>query len=127
MTIRDKYIKLFVKFLKKEKLIGNDEMRDYFNKYVKPTCSKGCLPYSWFNSVVGEKFKLEEKYWFFIEEIFVEDIMKLFRSNNYTRDIDENDLRQQIKKKMRHYEVMGFCCKMLHKSFSVVLMDFYNL
>ena len=70
MTIRDKYIKLFVKFLKKEKLIGDDEMRDYFNNYVKPTYSKGCLPYSWLNSLVGEKLKLEEKYWFFIEEIF---------------------------------------------------------
>ena len=127
MTIRDKYIKLFVKFLKKEKLIGNDEIRDYFNKYVKSIYSKGFLPYSWFNSVVGEKLKLEEKYWFFIEEIFVEDIMKLFRSNPYIRGMDENYLRQQIKNKMRHYEVIGFCGKMLHKSFSDIRMDFYNL
>lgn len=127
MTIKEKYIKLFIKFLKKEKLMNNKEVYEYFIRYIKCSYSNGFLPYCWLNSSIGKKYNIEDKYLCFIEEVFVEDIMKLFRSNLYTQEIDENEIRNDIKYQMRHSSVITYCGEMLHKSFRTVLMDFYKL
>ena len=74
-----------------------------------------------------KKYNIEDKYLCFIEEVFVEDIIKLFRLNLYTQEIDENEIRNDIKFQMRHNSVMSYCKEMLHKSFRTVLMDFYKL
>jgi hypothetical protein len=127
MTNKEKYIKLFIKFLKKEKLMNNKEIYEYFIKYINCSFSNGFLPYCWLNSLIGKKYNIEDKYLSFIEEVFIEDIIKLFHSNLYWQEIDENEIRNDIKFQMRHNSVMSYCKEMLHKSFRTVLTDFYNL
>ena len=127
MTNKEKYIKLFIKFLKKEKLMNNKEIYEYFIKYINCSYSNGFLPYCWLNSLIGKKYDIEDKYLCFIEDVFVEDIIKLFHSNLYWQEIDENEIRNDIKFQMRHNSVMSYCKEMLHKSFRTVLTDFYNL
>lgn len=126
MTIKEKYFKLFIKFLKKEKLINDMELYHYFLEYIKPN-NLLSLPYAWLNCKRGCELNIDNKYWDFIEEIFVEDIMRMFYLNPYTRGMNGTELRNRIKKEMRSYGVTCFCCYMLHKNRDTFLKDFYNL
>lgn len=129
MTIKEKYIKLFIKFLKKEKLINDMKLYHDFVKYIKPNNLNSIvsLPYAWLNCKRGRELNIDNKYWDFIEEIFVEDIMRMFYLNPYTKGMDGTELRNRIKKEMRSYGVMSFCCFMLHQNMDMVLMEFYKL
>lgn len=126
MTIKEKYIKLFVKFLKKEKLINDVELYHYFLEYIKPN-KLLLLPYTWLNCKRGCELDIDNKYWDFIEEIFVEDIMRMFYLNPYTREMNGTELRNRIKKEMRSYGLTCFCCYMFHQNMDTFLTEFYKL
>lgn len=126
MTVHEKYIRLFIKFLKKEKLINDKKIYDYFIKYIKPEYSKGFLPHCWFNSELGNELKIETKYLEFIEDILLDDIVKMFRGNLYVSEINENELKQSIKEKIHHHDLLIFCSSMLHKSCNLILLEFYE-
>jgi hypothetical protein len=124
--MKGKYVKLFIKFLKKENLINDVELYHYFLEHIKPS-KLLLLPYAWLNCKRGCELNINDKYWDFIEEIFVEDIMRMFYLNPYTRGMDGTKLRNRIKKEMRSYGVMPFCCYMLHEDMNIFLTEFYNL
>ena len=126
MTIKEKYFKLFIKFLKKEKLMNDMELYHYFLEYIKPNKLLS-LPYAWLNCKRGCELNVDNKYWDFIGEIFVEDIMRMFYLNPYTRGMDRTELRNRIKKEMRSYGLTCFCCHMFHQNMDIFLKDFYNL
>ena len=127
MMMKEKYIKLFIKFLKKEKLINDVELYHYFLKYIKTNKSNVLLPYVWLNCKRGSELNVDNKYWDFIEEIFVEDIMRMFYLNPYTRRMNRTELQNRIKKEMRSYGVTCFCCSILHKNMDTFLKEFYEL
>jgi hypothetical protein len=126
MTVKEKYIKLYVKFLKKEKLMNDKILYDYFIKYIKPNAYT-VLPYAWFNHAIGVKSHLDLKFWDFIEDVFLDDMMELFASNPYTYELDKFQLRKRIKKEMHRYGLTLFCRNTLHKSMAIVLLDFYKV
>lgn len=125
MTIKEKYLKLFIKFLKKEKLMNDKELYHHFLEYIQPN-KLFSLPYLWLDCKRGNKLNIENKYLDFIEEVFVEDIMRMFYSNPYTRRRNETEIRNCIKKEMRLYGVMSFCISNLHKDYVSILIDFYK-
>ena len=129
MTVKEKYVKLFIKFLKKEKLINDMELYHDFVKYIKPNNlnSIASLPYAWLNCKRGNELNIDYKYWDFIEEIFVEDIVRMFYLNPYTRGMNDIELRNRIKKEMRSYGVTCFCCYMLHQNTDTFFKEFYKL
>jgi hypothetical protein len=126
MTVKEKYIKLYIKFLKKENLMNDKILYDYFIKYIKPN-KYTVLPYAWFNHSIGVKLNLDLKFWEFIEDIFLDDMMELFASNQYTSEFDKFLLRKRIKKEMYRYGLTLFCRDTLHKSMAMVLLDFYKV
>lgn len=129
MKIKEKYVKLFIKFLKKEKLINDMELYHDFVKYIKPNNLNSIvsLPYAWLNCKRGNELNIDYKYWDFIEEIFVEDIVRMFYLNPYTRGVNDIELRNRIKKEMRSYGVTSFCCFMLHQNMDTFFKEFYKL
>jgi hypothetical protein len=127
MTVKEKYIKLYVKFLKKEKLMNDKILYKFFIHYIRLDDKKVSLPYAWFNNVRGKDLNISDKYLDFIEDVFIKDIMKMFFNNPYTSVMDINELENIIKKEMRNYGVMSFCCYKLHKNMDFILQDFYEL
>ena len=127
MTVKEKYIKLYIKFLKKEKLMNDKVLYDMFIQHIRLDDKKVILPYAWFNTVRGNELNLDYKFWDFIEDVFVKDVIKMFSNNPYTSNMNRNELEKKIKKEMRHYGVMSFCCYKLHKNMDLVLQDFYKL
>ena len=126
MTVKEKYIKLYIKFLKKENLMNDKILYEYFIKYIKPN-QYTVLPYAWFHHPIGVKLHLDLKFWEFIEDIFLDDMMELFASNQYTYELDKIQLRKRIKKEMYRYGLSIFCRDYLHKSMTMILLDFYKV
>lgn len=126
MTVKEKYIKLYIKFLKKEKLMNDKILYNFFIKYIKSN-KYTVLPYAWFNHIRGKDLNIRDKYYDFIENVFIKDIMKMFFNNPYTSSMDRNELENIIKKEMRRYGVTTFCCYKLHKNMDFILQDFYEL
>lgn len=127
MTVKEKYIKLYIKFLKKEKLMNDKILYDIFIHYIRLDDKKVSLPYAWFNHIRGNDLNISDKYWDFIEDVFIKDIMEMFFNNPYTSRMDRNELENIIKKEMRNYGVMSFCCYKLHKKVDFILQDFYKI